>query len=335
MIGRLNPIRHAVFSILLSCVIAANVFGQEEEKTGQAKNPFVFFLPAGYDYFHFESQSVHSFAAGAGFLSGEQNIHFTDVERRFFGVALYQPFFFKDKPQDGVPKNLHRIEALFDGRINRHQLLVIFKSAADKPVTGGLSTFQAGAGWGYEVVRQPHISLIIGAALGVSDFGITLPSGASLPVLPLPLVRLDIDTQWLVSSFDFLTGPNLSFTIAPKEKLRLTADMRMDKYRNINDLIYEYTLVFRLFDTRHKLGDFAGIGAGFKHDITDFFMSRDATLFELQQTSVFAAIDLSILKIQTGWIFDSGYLVDGKHRGSPGKGWYVSIQGMIPAFSGK
>jgi len=330
--NRQNLSYQIIFSIILCCFFTANAFGQEKEEEEQSKPPFIFFLPTGYDYIHFDKQSIHSFAAGAVFFSGEQDIAFTEVEQRFFGLVLYQPFFFTEEPLSGVPKQFHQVDALFDGRISRHQLLIIFKSAADKPVAGGLSTFQAGIGWGYEVIRNRQVSLIIGGALGVSDFGITLPSGASLPILPLPLIRFGIDTQWFVSSFDFLTGPNFSFTIAPKEKIRFTADMRMDKYRNINDFIYEYTLWYRLFSADHKLGDFAGIGAGIKHDTTDFVLSHNTTTFELQQTSVFASVDLSILKIQGGWIFNSDYLIDGKQCGSSAKGWYVSIQGMIPIY---
>jgi len=43
--------------------------------------------------YFFDKQSVHNFAAGAGFLSGEQDTAFTAVEKRFFGLVLYQPFF--------------------------------------------------------------------------------------------------------------------------------------------------------------------------------------------------------------------------------------------------
>jgi len=315
----LNPLSRTIFSILILCFIAANAFG----------SGISFFVPAGYDYMHMERQSVHSFAAGAGFMSGEHDIAFNEVEHRFFGLALYQPFFFRDEPQAGVSKQFHQISAILDGRIERHQLLAIFSSAADKPVSG-LSTFQAGFGWGYEVIRRQNTSLILGGALGVSDFGITLPSGASLPVLPLPLIRFGIDTQWFVSSLDFLAGLYFSSTIAPKEKIRLTADMNMENFRNIDDLTYKYTLWYRLFSTDHKLGDFAGIGAGIKHDMKSFVLSRDATYFELQHTSVFAVIDISVLKIQGGWIFNSNYLIDEEKHGSPGKGFYVSVQGMIP-----
>jgi hypothetical protein len=40
--------------------------------------------------------------------------------------------------------------------------------------------------------------------------------------------------------------------------------------------------IFRLFDSGHKLGDFACIGTGVKHDISDFYVSSDAVNFELQ-----------------------------------------------------
>jgi len=80
----------------------------------------------------------------------------------------------------------------------------------------------------------------------------------------------------------------------------------------------------------HKLGDFAGIGAGIKHDMKSFVLFHNAAVFELQQTSVFGTIDISILKIQGGWIFNSDYLIDGEKRGSPGKGFFVSAQGIIP-----
>ena len=304
-----------VFILFLLCIISTFCFAQEQ----------VFLIPFGYDFIRLGEQNVHSPAVGFGFLSGEQDLPFIQVERRFFGLALYHPFFFKEEPKWGVAKQLHQIDAIFDGRIKRHQLLFIFKSAADKPIAGGLNTFQAGAGWGYELIRQDHVSLILGVALGVSDFGFT-------PVLPLPLVRFGIDTQWFVSSFDFLTGPNFSFTIAPKERIRFTGDMRMDKYRNISDLIYEFIIWYRLFNNEHKLGDFAGIGFGIKNDIVDFNVSNDSTakVFEFQQTSIFASIELSILTIQGGWIFDSNYIVNDEKTQSLGKGFFVSVQGIIP-----
>jgi hypothetical protein len=80
------------------------------------------------------------------------------------------------------------------------------------------------------------------------------------------------------------------------------------------------------------MGDFAGIGLGFKNELTSFDLSRDFSQekFELQQSSVLATLDLTLLTIQAGWVIDSTYIVDDKKSGSPGSGFFLSVQGMIP-----
>jgi hypothetical protein len=307
------------------------VYGQETEKKN---DPIVVFLPFGYDFSLLEEQTLHSPAGGAGFLVGEQNLPFNQVERRFTGLAAYQPFIFTEEIHPEAPKMLHQIGGMFDGRIKRHQILAIFQANSDTPLFGGFNTFQFGAGYGYEVIRRPRVSLILGAVLGVRDFGITLPSGDPWLLMPLPLIRFGVDTRWFAASFDFITGPVLNFTIAPKKRIRFTGDIRMETYRSIADINCEFALWYRLFSGDHKLGDFAGIGAGFKNDVSGFDLSKEiqAETFELQRSAVFAAIDLSILKIQGGWIIDSAYLLDGKKTGSPGGGFFLSVQGMIPVY---
>ena len=324
-----GPLLRAMLALVLLGSAVAALSGQETE---DAKEPFVLFLPVGYDFMRLEEQTTHSPAAGIGFMLGEQDIPFDQVERRFFGMALYQPFFFTKTFQDDLPEQFHTIAAMLDGRIKRHQILTVFSSASDRPVSGGFNTFTIGAGWGYEVVRRPHVSLILGAVLIASDFGITLPSGDLWPILPMPLIRFGVDTKWFASSFDFLTGPNLEFTFAPKERIRLTGEMRMDSYRSLTDLNCEFTLWYRFFSQDHKLGDFAGIGAGFKNETMYFTLSNSCRqdTFELQRSAVFAVIDLSLLKIQGGWVFNSNYLIDEKKTGSPGSGFFLSVQGMLP-----
>jgi hypothetical protein len=108
----------------------------------------------------------------------------------------------------------------------------------------------------------------------------------------------------------------------------------METYRSMADLNGEFILWYRLFKPEHKLGDFAGIGVGFRNDVTGFDLSAGirAETFELQRSAVFAAIDLSALKIQGGWIIDSNYLLDGEKTGSPGNGFFLSVQGVIPVY---
>jgi hypothetical protein len=289
------------------------------------KEPFILFLPIGYDFLRMEEQTIHSVAGGIGFMYGEQNQPFDQVKNRFLGMALYMPFIFTETPNPDMPKLYHGIRGIFDGRLGRHQILAILSANSDAPIYGGLNTFRFAGGWGYEIIRKPHISLILGAVAGVSNFGF------GSPVMPLPLVRFGIDTKWFASSFDFITGPNLSFTIAPKERIRLSADMEMETFRSIADLNCEFTLWYRLFAPDHKMGDFAGIGVGFKNELTSFDLSRDFSQekFELQKSSVLATLDLSLLTIQAGWVIDSNYLLDDKKAGSPGNGFFLSVRGMI------
>ena len=313
----------AIFSVLIYFFITSNASGQEKDDS-------FFLIPFGYNFMRIGEQTIHQPAAGAGFMNGERSPPFNEINRRILAFALYQPLIFKTNPYPDVPVHLHKIEALIDGQINRHQLLFAFKSSSDKPVAGGLSTFKAGFGWGYELVRRPQVSLILGAALGVSDFGLSLPSGAVWPLFPLPLLRFNVNSEWFSSSFYFLTGPNLSFTVAPKEKFRFTADMRMENYHSISDLIYEYIVWYRLFGTDHRLGDFAGIGFGIKNDAMDFFISQSSATFELQQSSVIAVIDLFLFKIESGWIYKSRYMIDGKKDAGTGNGFFISVQGILP-----
>jgi hypothetical protein len=287
-----------LFSLIFIVCMVTELSGQEPEP---AKYTFVLFLPVGYNYIRLDEQTVHSPAAGFGFLVGEQDIPFDQVERRFMGLAVYQPYFFSEEPFPEAPKMLHQIGGMFDGRLKRQQLIFIFNAPSDKPVVGGFNTFRIGAGWGYEVIRRPQVSLILGAVVGVNDFGITLPSGSIWPVMPLPMIRFALDTQWFASTFDFITGPNFQFTAAPKARLRLTGDMRLETYDSLAHLDCEFAVWYRLFDTEHRMGDFAGIGLGFKNTLVGFDLSRNVNYvktFELQHNAVFAAVDISILKLK-------------------------------------
>jgi hypothetical protein len=316
--------RVSIFAVLaLACTLPV-VSAQEKENSARD----LYFLPmASYDYMRLNDHEVHSPAIGFGIMKGEQNTPFTEVGKRFFTVAMYQPVFFQNETASGYPRTFHQIDFIFDGRNERHQFLGIFKSASDKPLAGGLQTYQAGAGWGYEVIRRPGLSLILGAVLGVSDFGLDLPDGSPWPLLPLPLIRFGLDTRFLTISFDFLTGPNLSFTLGPRSRIRFTGDMRMDYYRSVEDLICEYTLWYRFFPPEHKMGDFAGIGVGFKNDSLDFAISgdRDKNL-ELQHTGIFAVLDLTVLKLTGTYILDSRLLVDGAQRDKWKMGFCLSVQ---------
>jgi len=314
-----------VLLMMLFCAAWA-LSGQEMEP---AKDPFMLFAPVSYDYARLKEQTLHSPSAGIGFMLGKQGVPFNEVERRFLGIAQHQMLIFTETLQNNLLKQFHGISAMLDGRIKQHRILAMFQTSSDKPMSG-LNTFNIGAGWGYEVIRRPHVSLILGACLMVGDLNIM---GISSPILPMPFFRLGLDTKWFVSSLEYVGDAHFAFIVAPKERIRFTADMWMNTYSSIADVNCNFTLWYRLFTADHKMGDFAGIGAGFKNEVLGFNLSNEymADTFGLQKASVFAAIELfSAIQIQGGWVIDSNYMIDGKKAGSAGNGFFLSISGMIP-----
>jgi len=326
---RVNFLRGSVCLALLFCAVAAGARAQEtgEREQDGSQGSLMLFVPVGYDFIRLDRQSAHSPSAGLGFM-------LTQDGRRFMGTVLYNPFFFAREPQDGLPTRFHQITALLDARVNRHQFMALFNSSADRPVSGGLGTFFSGIGWGYQAISQPRVSLTLGAILVVGDFGIALPSGMAWPVLPLPLINLGVNTQWLAMSANLPLS--VGFTVAPQSRISGAANVRLGGFRGINDLIYEGVLWYRPFGSDHPLGGMARIGAGAKNESTSFTIARseerDAARIAMRRTSVFAAIDLTALQIRGGWTFSSHYLLDGREAGSPGRGFFVSVQGAVPIF---
>ncbi|MDR1279091.1 MAG: hypothetical protein LBK02_10090 [Treponema sp.] len=215
--------KQGVFSLAFFLIaLGMNLFCEETEQ-----DRGLFFIPlASYDYVNLEDQRLHVPGLGFAVMKGEQDVPFTEVHQQFLLMTKYQPFFFGKAPYTlltgalpELPKVYHDIDFLFDGRWERQQILLIATASSDKPAAGGLQTIQAGLSWGYEILRYANLSFILGAVIGIGDFGIDLPNGDPLPVFPFPLVRLKFKTEWIAGFFYSGTNPN--FTIAPKKEFVL------------------------------------------------------------------------------------------------------------------
>ncbi|PLX93965.1 MAG: hypothetical protein C0619_03795 [Desulfuromonas sp.] len=222
---------------------------------------------------------------------------------------------------------------LLDGEKGRHQYLGIFKSESDQPVSGGINTYQTAAVYGYEVIDKPDLSLVLGGGIAVGNFGVETSDGENWPLIPVPLVRVNYHTDWLDTRFEFLTSPTLSFTMAPKSRMRLNGDFRMDQSRDSRDLIYEVALEYRPYSEQDKRGDFAGVSIGVKNDNYGAFNlgneGEDETL-EVHYNSIFAAVDVSVLKITAGYAFDGRALYRETQKQDLGEGLFLSVQAMCP-----
>jgi len=304
---------------ILIVVFTAAMVALAEENT-QKSNEEVNFIPLlKYDYLNLGLQNVHSTSAGT-VVEGE-NVMF---------VGLYTRHLFEDSLLYGYPEVNHTIDLLLDGRKNRHQYLGIFKSESDKPVYGGIMTFQAAFVYGYELLKNKHFSLVLGGGLAVGDFGIERKNGKPVPVIPVPLIRANYETNFIKLKFEFLTGPNFELVIGPKSHLRFIVDVRIDQFRNSRDLIFESSLAYRFFTAESENGDFAGISVGFKNDNYGEFNigGQKDEFFELHYYSVFGAIDISFLKLTAGYAFSGRELFRREHKKNIGEGCFLSIQAL-------
>jgi hypothetical protein len=121
----------------------------------------------------------------------------------------------------------------------------------------------------------------------------------------------------------------LFFTIAPSKPVRFTGSMRIVEYRSIEDLLGEGILWRRFFASgSHPLGDFAGIGLGFKNATMYFSLaSGQGKTFEQQYTSIFGMVDISIVQLKAGYILDSRTFYDRTEKRNSGTGYFISVLG--------
>jgi hypothetical protein len=287
--------------LICATVIVAASEPEREETKAQ-------FIPvAQYDLLAVDEQTVHTPTGGLVVMQNEDMF-----------VGLYRrPIFTRDIETD-EPDRYHSIDLLYDRRRDRHTSVSLFKSESDRPVTGGWSTFQAATVWGYEVVRGRQTSIVVGGGLAVSDFGIELDDGTPWPVIPVPFLRVHHASPVLEASLDFITGPNLNVVLAPERDLRVTADLRIDQFRDIRDLIFETAVNYRF------------LAAGIKNDTFGFVPAGDEDSVEVHYMAAFGTLDLSILKISGGYAFAGRRRVGDSDTTALGDGYFLSIQAFLP-----
>jgi hypothetical protein len=303
---------------LLAAAVSAEADHEQE-------NPGTRFIPLlGYDHVSLDKQTIFTPALGLMVTQGIMEPGNVEETDKLLIVGLYKTPIFGKSLQYDYPSVYHSIDFLLDGQKGRHQYLLIFKSESDLPVAGGLSTYQGGLVYGYELVHNRNLSLVLGAGLAVGDFGMELPDGKAWPLLPVPLVRLNYKTEWFAASFEFLTNPNLGIIIAPEKRVRLTGDIRIDQFRDIRDIIFDGALHYRFFGKDHPMGDFAGISAGIKNETYGFDL-ENGTL-DVHYYAAYGMLDLSLLKISGGYAFAGREMYEEKYKKDIGEGFFVSLQ---------
>lgn len=274
---------------------------------------------ARYELLSLESQTLHSPGTGV-VVAGENLVCVGMYTRHMFGQDLKLDY----------PDTYHSIELVADGRSERHRYLAAFQSRADLPGAGGVRTFQAVTVYGYEVVQEPRFSLVLGGGLGINDFGIEMARGSPWPLLPVPLIRAAWESPLVNADLEFITGPNLTITLAPQSRLHATADARLDQLRDPRDLFFEGALVYRFLTPEHPLGDLASFAVGFKSDTYAFAREQKKESIELHYYALFATVDLALLKLSGGYAFDSRLRYRERISEPAGNGWFISVNVLYP-----
>jgi hypothetical protein len=280
------------------------------------------YLPvAVYENLTLDSRRINSYGAGLIRLADDSML-----------VGTYTHHKLHKAPSFDYPKDYHSIDFLYEKTREDGQLIALFKSESDEPVTGGYDTFQAALVYGFELYDQKDLNVIFGGGLAVSDFGIELSNGDIWPVIPVPVLRVNYESPVVNVAFDFITSPNLQFTVGPERTLRLKGDIRMDQFRDSRDLIYEVALMYRLHSKNSERGDYGGISFGVKNDNYGAFnlgRSRDESL-EIHYNALFAEIDLTLLKVTGGYAFNGRELYGEETKHDLGDGYFMSVQITYP-----
>lgn len=272
-----------------------------------------------YDYVSLGHQAVQSPGLGMAILNPDLML-----------VGMYTRHEVSEPPASDSTSRYHSVDLSLQARKARHNYLAFFSSASDQPVRGGLNTYTAGALYGYDVLASDPWTLTLGGGLAVGDFGIETAAGDPWPVIPVPLLRLDYQSESVEASADFIASPGISFVVGPNNPWRLAGEMRVSDFEDVRDIAFDLSLAYRLFPGDHPMGDFAGVSLGIKNDGYAFDLSDDEGTYRTDYYAGYLSLDATFLT------FTGGYAVAGREihseagEQSLGDGFFVSLQGMYP-----
>jgi hypothetical protein len=279
-----------------------------------------------YDYVSLDKQQFHSPGEGLVFTRGNLSPSLGEERNSLLVMAMAKQYVFMQEHVPGYTDLYHDLGLVVEWKFKRHQILGLLQSASNEPLYGGLRTFQAGAGYGYEAVRTERLSLTLGGMLAVSDFGLEYADGKIWPVIPLPLIRFALSSPAVKLEAEFAGEPSLKCTLLPERRFRLVTETRMHRYRNVRDVIFDGSLWYRFFDRNAKWGDIAGIGIGVNSNSAYFHFGEEDKSYELQYFSVYGKLDISFLNICGGYAFGGRELYDEEITKGAGDGYFVSVR---------
>ena len=308
-----------IFLVLLMALLINGIHAKETPKDWSI-------IPIlNYEYLSFSEQRIHSPGIGFMFTKGNMDPPLWESPDSLSIMGIAKQYYIQDS-LNGYSELYYAINAMADKRMDRHSIFGAVISETDKPFYGGLRSFIVGGGYGYEFIRRENMSLLLGINLGVMDFGIELPNGKPLPVMLLPRVNFNVKTSFLDFSFMFLNKPEFYFTFFPSSRIRLVNEaVLLMSFRDTRDILFDTMLMYRFFSEDSKMGDFAGVGVGFKNGGFGFDLAEKNKSYDLLYHSVYGLIDLSFLQIRGGYLFNGIETYDLDKRKNIGNGFFINV----------
>ncbi|MDR1149146.1 MAG: hypothetical protein LBK66_11000 [Spirochaetaceae bacterium] len=260
-------------------------------------------------------------------------IRMNPVSKNLFSVTAMYSAALINGIENNYPDLYHNIILSLNGKINRHSFLGAFVANTDEPVYGGLHTFNAFAGYTYDLVNWPHFSMDVGAYLIFMDIGVNLPDGTPWLVWPLPNIMLKWDYEWIdVSIFS-----GIELTVADGKPVSLT----MSKKSNDSDI----SLWYHYFRNKTSSTEILGIGIGLKNT-TSKVSTFEGNTYGINYSALYGSLRIfRLIELNGGWAFNGkenygkinwdnlfemyGYSDEMDYNAEIGNGFFFSVSARL------
>ena len=312
----------AIILFLLIIILSSRLYAEDEE----TNKDWTLSLMLNYDYFHFQEQQIHSPGEKMMFTKGNLNPSLSEERNSFMIGGTFKQYIIMESTE-GYDDFYHDIGIISEWKNKRHLALGFLSSQAAEPFYGGFHTNQSILGYGYELIRNKTFSFYLGGGLAIADMGLELSNGTLCPIIPVPVLRFNVETPLLNLSFSLLDQITMSFILLSESKIRLTASSQLNylSVNSIRDLYFDIKLWYRFFSNESPWGDFAGVGIGFKHSGFGFKLSEKKKSYKVDYYSVYGIFDLSFLQISGGYSFSGIEKFDGDTIKETGNGFFIGV----------
>jgi hypothetical protein len=209
----------------------------------------------------------------------------------FSATAMYSATIV-DGIENNYPSLYHSIVLSLNGKAGRHTGFGAITANTDEPFYGGIHTFNAFAGYTYDLIKGTHFSMNLGAYLIFMDINVKLPDGTPWLVWPLPAIALKWDYEWI----DVSVFPGIGITIADGKPVSFTMTKKSDDF--------DLSLWYHYYGKRQSRVELFGIGAGIKN-ATSEVKTAAGDIYGINYYALYGTIRIfRLLELHGGWAFN-------------------------------